>query len=142
MNKKNPKETRSEFMTYFKTLTEFELAEFAENFPVCNPAGHVLTVKNIAFLKFQNIEDWNFTVVAGFQQWKRFGRQVKKGVHGFWIFIPKMTRTKVENNGATTTLEDCEGFLMARVFDISQTFDVGDAEKALADSKVPEEAFA
>jgi hypothetical protein len=53
-----------------------------------------------------------------------------------------MTKTKVENNGATTTHEDCEGFLMARVFDISQTFDLGDAEKALVDSKVPEGAFA
>ena len=65
-------------MTYFKTLSEAELEEFAEEFPVCNPSGHVLTVKNIAFLKFQNIEEWNFTVVAGFQQWKRLAGRLKR----------------------------------------------------------------
>ena len=144
MDKKSLSQLRSEFFEYFKSLTPDVLAEFADNFPISNPEGHMLSGKNISFLKFQAGDKINFTVVAGYRQWMKFDRQVRKGQHGFWIFIPRMTKTKVESNGSTTTQEDCEGFLMAKVFDISQTFDINDAELSLAnsESQVPEEAFA
>ena len=120
MDKKSLSQIRSEFFEYFKSLTPEFIAEFADDFPISNPEGHMLSGKNISFLKFQAGDKINFTVVAGYRQWIKFDRQVRKGQHGFWIFIPSMTRTKVEDK----TIEEFNRFLMAKVFDVSQTFEV------------------
>jgi hypothetical protein len=126
MDKKSLSQIRSEFFEYFKSLTPEVIAEFADDFPISNPEGHLLSGKNISFLKFQAGDKINFTVVAGYRQWIKFDRQVRKGQHGFWIFIPSMTRTKVEGK----TIEEFDRFLMAKVFDVSQTFEVKEpAEK-------------
>ena len=149
MNKKSPSQIRSEFFEYFKSLTPDVLEEFADNFPISNPEGHLLSGKNISFLKFQAGEKIDFTIVAGYRQWKKFDRQVKKGQHGFWIFIPAMIKTKVEENGSTRTVEEFDRFLMAKVFDITQTGDANSMEEQQSDSEmqtnpdlVPEESFA
>ena len=149
MDKKSLSQLRSEFFEYFKSLTPDVLAEFADNFPITNPEGHMLSGKNISFLKFQAGEKINFTVVAGYRQWLKFDRQVRKGQHGFWIFIPAMIKTKVEENGSSRTVEEFDRFLMAKVFDISQTWDInsqGD-EPSINEIRsnpdlVPEESFA
>jgi antirestriction protein ArdC len=87
--------------------------------------------------------------VAGYRQWLKFDRQVRKGQHGFWIFIPAMIKTKVEENGSSRTVEEFDRFLMAKVFDISQTWDINSQEDHHADSEmqsdpdlVPEESLA
>ena len=124
MNKKSPSELRTEFYAYFKSLTPEVIAEFQGNFPISNPEGHMLSGKNISFLKFQGGEKIKFTVVARYRQWKKFDRQVRKGQHGFWIFIPAMIKTSIEENGSKKTVEEFDRFLMAKVFDISQTGDI------------------
>ena len=86
----------------------------------------MLSGKNISFLKFQAGDKINFTVVAGYRQWIKFDRQVRKGQHGFWIFIHSMTKTKVEGK----TIEEFDRFLMAKVFDVSQTFEVKELVEA------------
>ena len=149
MDKKSLSQLRSEFFEYFKSLTPDVLAEFADNFPISNPEGHMLSGKNISFLKFQAGEKINFTVVAGYRQWMKFDRQVMKGQHGFWIFIPAMIKTKVEENGSSRTVEEFDRFLMAKVFDISQTWDINSHEDPYPGSEkgsdpvmVPEESLA
>ena len=149
MDKKSLLQLRSEFFEYFKSLTPDVLAEFADNFPISNPEGHMLSGKNISFLKFQAGEKINFTVVAGYRQWLKFDRQVRKGQHGFWIFIPAMIKTKVEENGSSKTVEEFDRFLMAKVFDISQTWDINSLGDHHSDSElrnnpelIPEELLA
>jgi len=149
MDKKSLSQIRSEFFDYFKSLTPDVIAEFADNFPISNPEGHMLSGKNISFLKFQAGDKINFTVVAGYRQWLKFDRQVRKGQHGFWIFIPAMIKTKVEENGSSKTVEEFDRFLMAKVFDISQTWDINSMGDEPSDSEfrnnpelVPEESLA
>jgi len=149
MDKKSLSQLRSEFFDYFKSLTPDVLEEFPDNFPISNPEGHMLSGKNISFLKFQAGEKINFTVVAGYRQWLKFDRQVRKGQHGFWIFIPAIIKTKVEENGSSRTVEEFDRFLMAKVFDISQTWDINSMGDEPTDSElrnnpelVPEEALA
>jgi hypothetical protein len=149
MDKKSLSQLRSEFFGYFKSLTPDVIAEFADNFPISNPEGHILSGKNISFLKFQAGDKINFTVVAGYRQWMKFDRQVRKGQHGFWIFIPAMIKTKVEENGSSRTVEEFDRFLMAKVFDISQTWDINSTRDESSDSDLrsnpelmPEEALA
>jgi hypothetical protein len=149
MDKKSLSQLRSEFFDYFKSITPDVLAEFADNFPISNPEGHMLSGKNISFLKFQAGEKINFTVVAGYRQWMKFDRQVRKGQHGFWIFIPAMIKTKVEENGSSRTVEEFDRFLMAKVFDISQTWDINSMGDEPSDSElrnnpelIPEEVLA
>lgn len=55
------------------------------------------------------------TVVGGYQQWKRAGKQVKKGEHGFIIWFP--VGAKDEETG---DILSAETFYTATVFDISQ----------------------
>jgi len=136
MDKKSLSQIRSEFFEYFKSLTPEVLAEFADNFPISNPEGHLLSGKNISFLKFQAGEKINFTVVAGYRQWLKFDRQVRKGQHGFWIFIPAMTKTTVEENGSSRTVEEFDRFLMAKVFDISQTWDINSMGDEPSESEI------
>ena len=126
---------RSDFFEYFKSLNAEQLAEMSAANDIANPEGHRIPDKNIAFLQFQNTKDLKFTVIAGYKQWQKFGRGVKKGAHGFWIFIPSMTRTKVEGK----TVEEFDRFLMARVFDVSQTYEIKEPveeKKELALSEV------
>ena len=136
MDKKSLSQIRSEFFEYFKSLTPDVIADFADNFPISNPEGHLLSGKNISFLKFQAGEKINFTVVAGYRQWLKFDRQVRKGQHGFWIFIPAMIKTRVEENGSSKTVEEFDRFLMAKVFDISQTWDINSIGDEPSDSEL------
>ena len=134
-------EIRSEFFDYFKTLSADQLAEISASNQIANPDGHMISDKNIAFLQFQNKEDLKFTVIAGYKQWHKYSRCVKKGAHGFWIFIPSMTRTKTEENGKTKTVEQFDRFLMARVFDVSQTFEIKQPAEQPALLETAEAAF-
>ena len=124
------KNLKSEFFEHFKTLSESDLQNLDGVMRICNPEGHQISKCNTAFLKFQN-EKLNFTVIAGYKQWQKFGRCVKKGQHGHWIFIPSMIKTKKEENGQKTVSEELDRFLMTRVFDISQTFEIKDSSRRL-----------
>lgn len=131
------KELKSEFFEYFKSLTPDQIGEFAGQMPIYNPSGHQISEYNTAFLKFQNSE-MKFTVVAGFKQWQKFGRCVKKGAKGFFIFIPVMKKVTGEGSTGTSGEEEFDRFLMARVFDVFQTFEL--KERQVQEQEVLAEA--
>lgn len=57
--------------------------------------------------------------VAGFNKWKEFGRNVKKGEKAIRILAPLVRRVEGEGEGDTETLTF--GFRTVSVFDVSQT---------------------
>jgi hypothetical protein len=63
--------------------------------------------------------------LAGFQQWRRLGRHVRKGEHGIAILAPIVrTVEQVEPDDAGRTAEDARrwvGFMVVYVFDVAQT---------------------
>lgn len=62
------------------------------------------------------------THVAGFNQWKKLGRFVKKGEKGIGILAPCRYKQAVEDeNGEKREVPDIRGFKVVHVFDISQT---------------------
>jgi hypothetical protein len=85
--------------------------------------------------RFHSYSFWNTLAVlcarpdarrlAGFQQWRRLGRHVRKGEHGIAILAP-IVRT-VEHaehddaGGATESERRCVGFKVVYVFDVAQT---------------------
>lgn len=62
------------------------------------------------------------TVVGGYRQWQRAGRQVQKGEHGSIIWFPRMSKNE------ETDTEELKGFMLATVFDVSQTKEIGASE--------------
>lgn len=111
----------TDFLHYFKSLDETAKQAIAAAMPVKNPEGRFLSEQNCAFLAFQS--KIPFTTVAGYRQWIKNGRCVKKGQHGNYIFIPAMKKSKGEDGSVQ---EELDRFLMARVFDITQTFEIKD----------------
>ena len=65
------------------------------------------------------------TKVAGYQAWKKLGRQVCGGEKGIQIFAPLITRKKEEKQKASeqsdTADRELVGYRVVNVFDISQT---------------------
>ena len=104
-----------------KALTDDQRQQMARSMNgIATCEGHGLSLHNTCLLALQCP---SATVVGGYQQWKRQGRQVKKGEHGHIIWIPRFT-------GKTETEEDQElqGFLLGTVFDIGQTEETAKAE--------------
>ena len=62
----------------------------------------------------------NFTIVGGFQQWKKVGKIVRNGEHGFLILVPSEQKDENEIDNYIADDEDIK-FYSATVFDISQT---------------------
>ncbi len=106
-------------------LSEEQRQAIADKFGIVTVEGHLLTPYNQCFLVAQS--EINFTIVGGFQQWKKAGRIVRKGEHGFLIFVP--LKTKQENSEIIPDDEDVH-FFTATVFDISQTEVIAQSETA------------
>lgn len=106
-------------------LTPEQRAAFAARSPVVTIEGHALSIRNTASLCIQLGAD--VSVVGGYQQWRRAGRQVRKGEHGGLILIPRAPKGgQGDDSGATGTPDgDAEPsrlyFIGGTVFDISQT---------------------
>ena len=98
-------------------MTEEQRQTVADKFGIVTVEGHLLTPHNQCFLVAQS--EINFSIVGGFQQWKKAGRIVRKGEHGFLIFVP--SKTKQEENLQMISDEEDVHFFTATVFDISQT---------------------
>lgn len=63
----------------------------------------------------------NATAVAGYKQWQKLGRQVKKGEKGLSILAPSIRKYTVENNDGEEEERRYMRFRVVKVFDISQT---------------------
>jgi antirestriction protein ArdC len=60
--------------------------------------------------------------VAGFQTWKKLGRNVKKGAKGIAILAPCLYRRKADpENEDSPTVQKLGGFKVAYVFDLAST---------------------
>jgi len=117
-----------DFLKYYKELDGSFKDEIINSMPVMNPEGRILSDANIVFLAWQS--KIQFTIVAGFRQWIKHGRCVKKGQHGNCIFIPAMNKERNKNaDGSETVSEELQKFLVATVFDISQTFEIAEKEE-------------
>jgi hypothetical protein len=114
-------------------MTEEQRQAIADKFGIVTVEGHLLTPHNQCFLVAQS--EINFSVVGGFQQWKKAGRIVRKGEHGFLIFVPSKTKQELvspqggENSENVSDDEDVH-FFTAIVFDISQTEVIAKSEAA------------
>ena len=95
-------------------MTEEQCAAFVDKTGVIVTCeGHPLSVGNTILLAYQAD---NVTVIGGFQQWQKVGRQVRKGEKALGIWIPAKSREEGEKN------EDKKPyFFFGSVFDISQT---------------------
>jgi hypothetical protein len=107
------KEKLSMIRQKMANLTEEQKNKLLENGMIATVEGRVLSSHNTILLAVQGIKD---TVVAGYQQWKKAGRQVKQGEHGAVIWIPAGPRDKETGN-----LIEAENFFCATVFGQSQT---------------------
>jgi len=94
-------------------LTAAEREALAAQYGIVTIEGWKLSTYNQLFLIFQRD---NTTVVGGYKQWLKAGRQVQKGQHGMSIYIPTGSKDPEGN----VTDEDVR-FWFATVFDISQT---------------------
>jgi len=107
-------------------MTEEQRQAIADKYGIITVEGHLLTPHNQCFLVAQS--EINFTVVGGFQQWKKTGRIVRKGEHGFLIFVP--SKAKQDENPEIVLDNEDVHFFTATVFDISQTVVIERSEAA------------
>lgn len=96
-----------------------------------NLSGHPLSVKNSCLILWQRRDA---TIVAGFRQWLKAGRAVRKGETGVSIRIPLKSGDK-DSDGDGASEDALSGglhFGVATVFDICQTEpkEAQDAEQA------------
>lgn len=89
-----------------------------------NLSGHVLSRTNQILLAMQGCQD---NIVAGFQQWRKAGRIVKKGSTGFSIWVP-IGAPKADNEGDDPRDGRDIHFTTGTVFGISQTVELGKEE--------------
>jgi N-terminal domain of anti-restriction factor ArdC len=110
------KERISKIIKQLADLPAEKREELSSRLGIINPEGHLLTPRNQCLIYFQNIDNVSISVVAGYKQWQKFQRQVKKGSHGFLIAVPsgQNNQEKEEEPGEVY-------FFYKTVFDISQT---------------------
>ena len=82
------KEKISKIIKQLAELPAEKREELSSKLGIINPEGHLLTPRNQCLIYFQNIDNISISVVAGYKQWQKFQRQVKKGSHGFLIAVP------------------------------------------------------
>ena len=105
-----------------KAMTEEQKIDFIAQYKaVVTVDGHALSRNNTILVIFQSTETIP-TVVGGYRQWQRAGRQVQKGEHGSIIWFPRIQGRTEDDPG------ELQGFMLATVFDISQTKEIGASE--------------
>ncbi len=112
------KEKLAEIRTALKNLTEQERAKLVQTTGVVTIEGRPLSEYNNLMIAVQNPHS---TIVGGYQQWRKAGRQVMKGQSGMAIWIPSVKAKKDEQPSEETEVN----FFTATVFDITQTQEVG-----------------
>jgi hypothetical protein len=108
-------------------ITEEQRQAIADKFGIVTVEGHLLTAHNQCFLVAQS--EINFSIVGGYKQWQKAGRSVRKGEHGFYIFVPSKQKED-EANPEINTSDETPSFFTAVVFDISQTEAITKSEAA------------
>jgi antirestriction protein ArdC len=123
MKKENPnKDMARRLAQKIAAMSDAERAEFAARCPVVLTIdGRPISGKNamLAAMQCQTV-----TIVGGFRQWLAAGRAVRQGEKGIYIFVPSSRKSEPgADAGAEGAADSGESirFLMAAVFDVSQT---------------------
>ena len=105
-------------------LSDSEREKMAAQNPIVTCEGHAISAKNSIFLSLQS--DIEFTVIGGFKQWQKAGRQVKagNGAAGY-IHVPARVKNKEGENELR--------FRMVPMWDVSQTREI-EAEIVLVEN--------
>lgn len=114
-NKVERKEKIKRLRDKLSSLTEQDRQVLAARGLIATVEGHILSLHNTILLYLQS-NGTSPTIVGGYQQWKRAGKQVKRGEHGYMIWFPVGAKDK-----DTGDIISAETFYTATVFDISQT---------------------
>lgn len=96
-------------------LTEAERKAFTDRGIIATVEGRTLSLHN-TFMVYLQSNGIIPSVVGGYQQWRKAGRQVTKGEHGMVILFPVGDKDK-----ETGDIIHAEQYFTATVFDISQT---------------------
>lgn len=116
METKTRKEKMSGIRERLANLTEDQKAAIVARGIIGTVEGRTLSVRNTMLCYLQS-DGRAPTVVGGYRQWLKAGRQVKKGEHGVTILFPSIGKPKNSETKETTDIY----FMAATVFDISQT---------------------
>lgn len=103
-------------------LSEEERRALTARGLIATVEGRTLSLHNTLLVYLQS-NGHTPTVVGGFKQWRRTGRTVKRGEHGFTIWFP------VGRKDEDDETVEVEKFYTATVFDISQTDDLNAESK-------------
>jgi len=107
---------KKEVRKKFASLTEDQKKKLADNAIIARVDGGALSVSNTIMLYLQTYGTGTTpTVVGGYDQWRKAGRQVSQGQHGLLIWYPV---GKKNENGE---IEEVDKFFMGSVFDVTQT---------------------
>ncbi len=102
-------------------LTEAERQELTARGIIATIEGRALSLRNTLMVYIQ-CNGNTPTVVGGYQQWRKAGRQVSKGQHGYTILFPAGNKDK-----ETGDIIDATRFFAGTIFDIAQTEVIEDA---------------
>lgn len=106
--------------------------QVAARFPVVTIEGRPLSVHNQCLIALQAAFSGpqSPTIVGGFRQWIKNGRAVRKGEHGFSIWVPIGAPKQDGTNELAAVEPGQEGetakprFMLATVFDVTQTNEI------------------
>jgi hypothetical protein len=102
---------------YLKSLSKEERQAIADKYGYHSIDGHFYSITNQCLLGYQTIGDHSIQgTFGGFNQWKKAGRVVSKGQHGFTIWVPIGPKDK-----DTDMTTEAVKYILITVFDISQT---------------------
>lgn len=137
MKKDNPNRDKARNLArHIAAMSDQDRAAFAAKCPaILTIDGRAISGKNamLAMLQLETV-----TIIGGFRQWLAAGRAVRKGETAIYIFVPSGGRRAADpgaaaDAGADSAADSGESvrFLMAAVFDVSQT-DAIETESAVA----------
>ena len=104
-----------ELQEIIKAMSPEQRQAIAEKLGATTIEGRVLSPVNqcLVYTQFPTA-----TVLGGYQQWQRAGKQVKKGSQGISIWIPTKKKAETEDG------EEKTRFFLISMFDISQTEEI------------------
>lgn len=132
------KQRIKELIQKLSGLSDEQRQTIAEKLGIMNPEGHILTLRNQSLLYLQ-AQGCPLSVVAGYKQWHKSGRQVIKGQRGYLIAVPSSVKKSdavfpINGNEATQIEgnDDDVFFMWKTVFDISQTEEISEQSNGIA----------
>jgi hypothetical protein len=102
--------------TFLSSMNESQRQALVSKYGFISVEGHSYSLVNQCLIAFQCP---TATVLGGYQQFRKAGRQVKQGEHGITIFFPSVRKSDDDIES-----DDQVRFYCATIFDISQTYEI------------------